>query len=124
MVTHRSDQPRSGCAINSAVELIGDRWSQTQPPHVIEEVPGVDNAEPIHLLRAESRDMATPAPATVASVAGSISDAISRLLSQQEILRRCNRSSPEVRRPNNQQPHPRQVGGAGLAAVDRDSSVD
>jgi DNA-binding HxlR family transcriptional regulator len=27
MVTQRSDQPRSGCAINAAVELIGDRWS-------------------------------------------------------------------------------------------------
>ena len=27
MVTRRSDQPRSGCAINAAVEVIGDRWS-------------------------------------------------------------------------------------------------
>ncbi|WP_028933797.1 winged helix-turn-helix transcriptional regulator [Pseudonocardia spinosispora] len=27
MVTGRSDQPRSGCAINAAVEVIGDRWS-------------------------------------------------------------------------------------------------
>jgi DNA-binding HxlR family transcriptional regulator len=27
MVTRRPDQPRSGCAINAAVEVIGDRWS-------------------------------------------------------------------------------------------------
>src|SRR5215472_12566104 len=27
MVTGTSDQPRSGCAINAAVEVIGDRWS-------------------------------------------------------------------------------------------------
>jgi DNA-binding HxlR family transcriptional regulator len=27
MVTRRSDQPRSGCAINAGVEVIGDRWS-------------------------------------------------------------------------------------------------
>ncbi len=27
MVTRRSDKPRSGCAINAAVEVIGDRWS-------------------------------------------------------------------------------------------------
>jgi DNA-binding HxlR family transcriptional regulator len=27
VVTQRSDQPRSGCAINAAVEVIGDRWS-------------------------------------------------------------------------------------------------
>jgi DNA-binding HxlR family transcriptional regulator len=26
MVTRRSDQPRSGCAFNAAVEVIGDRW--------------------------------------------------------------------------------------------------
>jgi DNA-binding HxlR family transcriptional regulator len=26
MVTRRSDQPRSGCAINAALEVIGDRW--------------------------------------------------------------------------------------------------
>jgi hypothetical protein len=26
MVTRRSDQPRSGAAINAAVEVIGDRW--------------------------------------------------------------------------------------------------
>jgi HxlR-like helix-turn-helix len=26
-VTRRLDQPRSGCAINAAVEVIGDRWS-------------------------------------------------------------------------------------------------
>jgi DNA-binding HxlR family transcriptional regulator len=26
-VTRRPDQPRSGCAINAAVEVIGDRWS-------------------------------------------------------------------------------------------------
>lgn len=27
MVTRKSNQPRSGCAINAAVEVIGDRWS-------------------------------------------------------------------------------------------------
>ena len=27
MVTRRSDHPRSGCAINAAVQVIGDRWS-------------------------------------------------------------------------------------------------
>jgi DNA-binding HxlR family transcriptional regulator len=27
MVTRRPGQPRSGCAINAAVEVIGDRWS-------------------------------------------------------------------------------------------------
>src|SRR5436309_15121035 len=27
MVTRRPDQPRSGCAINASVEVIGDRWS-------------------------------------------------------------------------------------------------
>ena len=27
MLTRRSDQQRSGCAINAAVEVIGDRWS-------------------------------------------------------------------------------------------------
>ena len=26
-MTRRSDQPRSGCAINAAVEVLGDRWS-------------------------------------------------------------------------------------------------
>jgi DNA-binding HxlR family transcriptional regulator len=27
MVNRRSDHPRTGCAINAAVEVIGDRWS-------------------------------------------------------------------------------------------------
>jgi DNA-binding HxlR family transcriptional regulator len=27
MATRRSDQPRSGCPINAALEVIADRWS-------------------------------------------------------------------------------------------------
>jgi hypothetical protein len=35
MVTPRPDQPRSGCAINAAVEVIGDRWSLLVPRDVM-----------------------------------------------------------------------------------------
>jgi hypothetical protein len=48
MVTRRSDQPRSGCAINAAVEVIGDPWSPLVPRDVM-----VGNRRDFRILQAQ-----------------------------------------------------------------------